>query len=74
MTHLPQIAAMADTHFLIEKQADKNQTVTSIRRLSSEESIAELGRMIGGVRITDTVLKSAREMKDLAVATKNSGI
>lgn len=74
ITHLPQIAAMADTHFLIEKQADKNQTVTSIRRLSSEESIAELGRMIGGVRITDTVLKSAREMKDLAVATKNSGI
>lgn len=74
ITHLPQIAAMADTHFLIEKQADKNQTVTNIHKLAEEESITELGRMIGGVKITDTVLKSAREMKDLAVATKNTGI
>uniref|UniRef100_N2A3T6 DNA repair protein RecN n=1 Tax=Eubacterium plexicaudatum ASF492 TaxID=1235802 RepID=N2A3T6_9FIRM len=72
ITHLPQIAAMADTHFLIEKQAKKNQTHTSIRKLDSEESVSELGRMLGGVKITDTVLKSAKEMKDLAVATKNS--
>ena len=72
ITHLPQIAAMADTHFLIEKQAKKNHTQTSIRRLCQEESVTELGRMLGGVKITDTVLKSAKEMKDLAVATKNS--
>lgn len=72
ITHLPQIAAMADTHFLIEKQAKKNHTQTSIRRLDAEESVTELGRMLGGVKITDTVLKSAKEMKDLAVATKNS--
>ncbi|KAI4446161.1 DNA repair protein RecN [Eubacterium plexicaudatum ASF492] len=57
ITHLPQIAAMADTHFLIEKQAKKNQTHTSIRKLDSEESVSELGRMLGGVKITDTVLK-----------------
>lgn len=72
ITHLPQIAAMADTHFLIEKQAVEHKTVTNIRRLEDEESITELGRMLGGVKITDTVLKSAREMKFLAVTTKNS--
>ena len=72
ITHLPQIAAMADSHFLIEKQAKNNQTQTKIRKLNEPESITELGRMLGGVKITDTVLKSAKEMKDLAVATKNS--
>lgn len=72
ITHLPQIAAMADTHFLIEKQAKKNHTHTSIRKLDAKESVTELGRMLGGVKITDTVLKSAKEMKDLAVAAKNS--
>lgn len=71
ITHLPQIAAMADTHFLIEKQAENNHTATNIRKLSKEESIHELARMIGGVKITDTVLKSATEMKDLAVAAKS---
>lgn len=74
ITHLPQIAAMADTHFLIEKQAHNNLTVTNIRKLADEETVKELGRMLGGVRITDTVLESAREMKDLAAAAKNSGI
>ena len=72
ITHLPQIAAMADTHFLIEKTADNHRTVTNIRKLKEAESIQELGRMLGGVKITDTVLQSAKEMKDLAVATKNT--
>lgn len=72
ITHLPQIAAMADAHFLIQKQAKKNHTETTIRKLNADESVDELGRMLGGVKITDTVLKSAKEMKDLAVATKNS--
>ncbi len=72
ITHLPQIAAMADAHFLIQKQAKKNHTETTIRKLNAEESVDELGRMLGGVKITDTVLKSAKEMKDLAIATKNS--
>lgn len=74
ITHLPQIAAMADAHFLIEKQAAKGHTSTNIRKLGGEESVAELGRMLGGVKVTDTVLKSAKEMKDLAIATKNSQI
>ncbi len=72
ITHLPQIAAMADAHFLIEKQAKQNHTVTNIRKLDAAESVAELGRMLGGAKITDTVLRSAEEMKDLAAATKNS--
>ncbi len=55
ITHLPQIAAMADTHFLIEKQAEKNHTSTNIRKLNETESVTELGRMLGGVKITDTV-------------------
>ncbi len=41
-------------------------------KIDSGESITELGRMLGGVKVTNTVLKSAKEMKDLAVATKNS--
>lgn len=73
ITHLPQIASMADSHFLIEKSAKQNKTVTNIRKLGEEESIQELGRMLGGAKITDTVLQSAREMKDLAAATKRVG-
>ena len=67
ITHLPQIAAMADVHFLIEKSVVGENTVSRIRPLEKEESVAELARMIGGVAITDTVLKSAREMKELAL-------
>ena len=72
ITHLPQIAAMADVHFLIEKSVNKNSTISTIRSLSYEESVAELGRMLGGVTITDTVLESAKEMKELARNTKKS--
>ena len=66
ITHLPQIAAMADAHFFIEKNVIDNSTVTDIHLLDQEESIAELGRMLGGVEVTETVLQSAREMKELA--------
>lgn len=70
ITHLPQIAAMADVHFLIEKSVVGENTVSRIRPLEKEESVAELARMIGGVAITDTVLKSALEMKELALHEK----
>ena len=70
ITHLPQIAAMADVHFLIEKSVVGENTVSRIRPLGKEESVVELARMIGGVAITDTVLKSAREMKELALHEK----
>lgn len=73
ITHLPQIAAMADAHFLIEKQVEAGSTHTVIRALDHEEETVELARMLGGVRITDAVLQNAREMKELADRTKNNG-
>ena len=63
ITHLPQIASMADAHYLIEKNVCGHTTVTGIRRLKKEETIQELARMLGGVEITDAVLENAREMK-----------
>ena len=66
ITHLPQIAAMADAHYLIEKTSDSNSTISNIYLLTEEESVKELARMLGGVRITDAVLQNAREMRTLA--------
>lgn len=71
ITHLPQIAAMADKHFVIEKTVDKEKSSTRIRELSREETEEELARLLGGVKITDAVLASAREMKEMADARKN---
>lgn len=70
ITHLPQIAAMADCHFEIAKSAAEGRTATTIRALGTEESVQELARLLGGAKITDAVLKNAREMKDLADSTK----
>ncbi len=72
ITHLPQIAAMADTHFLIEKRTEQDKTHSHIVKLDATESVEELARMLGGVSITDTVLENAREMKNLAQKTKKS--
>lgn len=66
ITHLPQIAAMADSHYLIEKNVENNKTITNIRKLSSEEEINEIARLIGGAQITEATIVSAREMKGLA--------
>ena len=66
ITHLPQIAAMANAHFLIEKKVTDNVTQTGIDKLEEEQSVNELARMLGGEKITDTVLQNAREMKQLA--------
>ena len=70
ITHLPQIASMADEHYLIEKTSEDMSTKTQIYCLSKEDSVSELARMLGGVEITDAVLQSAREMKELAAALK----
>jgi len=70
ITHLPQIAAMANHHYLIEKQVNDGKTITNISHLDSESEIMELARLIGGVEITDTVIQSAKEMKELAVKAK----
>lgn len=66
ITHLPQIASMEEKHFLIEKTAENGRTTTHIRALDEEESSRELARMMGGERITETTLQSAREMKEMA--------
>ncbi len=71
ITHLPQIAAMADSHYLIEKSAEGGKTVTHIERLGDEESILEIARLLGGVTITDAVMSNAREMKQMAEKSKN---
>lgn len=70
ITHLPQIAAMADAHFYIEKNVIDASTVTHLTLLDEEQSVAELGRMLGGVAVTDKVIESAREMKKLAMQAK----
>ncbi len=70
ITHLPQIAAMADAHFLIRKDTKEERTVTTIRRISKEEELRELARMLGGAEITEAALENAKEMKELAGNTK----
>ena len=70
ITHLAQIAAMADAHFAIEKKVENGKTRTSISLLNKEEEIAELARILGGAEITETVMQSAAEMKELAKSTK----
>ncbi|MCM1468691.1 MAG: DNA repair protein RecN [Alistipes sp.] len=72
ITHLPQIASMADEHFIIEKKVNNGSTVTSIRHLAEDESVMELARLLGGVSITENVLNNAKEMKDLALRSKNT--
>lgn len=66
ITHLPQIAAMADYHYLIEKNVINGNTETNIRALNEDASIDELARMLGGAEITSAVKENAREMKKLA--------
>ena len=71
ITHLPQIAAMADIHFLIEKESASGRTETKILRLSDEDIIDELARMLGGAKITGQTKKAAAEMKALAAGEEN---
>lgn len=72
ITHLPQIAAMADQHFEIRKDVVDQDTVTRIHALDEESSVRELARMLGGAKITDSVLANAEEMKELARVQKNT--
>src|SRR3990172_2753566 len=62
ITHLPQIASRADSHFQIAKKTSNNRTVTSIKELKGEERVEEIARMAGGKVITDTVRRHAEEM------------
>ena len=70
ISHLAQIAAMADTHYLIEKNNEDAHTATTIYALDEEQSVQELARIFGGAQITDAVMDSAREMRELAIHKK----
>ena len=66
ITHLSQIAAVADSHFLIEKSPENESVKTRIRLLNEEDSVKELARILGGDKITSSIMESAREMKEMA--------
>ena len=71
ITHLPQIAAYADTHFEIDKRVDGGRTRTTVRRLNARGRVEELARMLGGEAISDGLRRSAREM--LAERSQGAG-
>ena len=62
ITHLPQIAAYADSHFLIQKRVEKGRTLTTVGRLADAARVEEIGRMLGGEAVTEAIRVSAREM------------
>jgi len=65
VTHQPQIASLADQHFLVEKEAVKNRTKISVRELNESEQVEEIARMLTGKEITDTARRHAKEMLDI---------
>jgi DNA repair protein RecN (Recombination protein N) len=62
VTHLPQIAAFADQHFLVEKQERQGKTKTSVRLLEDQERTEEVARMLSGAKLTDTSLRHAEQL------------
>ncbi|MFD1360654.1 DNA repair protein RecN [Lentibacillus salinarum] len=66
ITHLPQVAAMADTHKLITKHEENDRTSTSVEELSTTDKVTELGRMITGTKLTETAKDHATELLELA--------
>ena len=72
ITHLPQIAAMADNHFVIEKNINEGRNVTEIRKLQGKEPLNELARLLGGAEVTEACMSNAREMKESAKRYRES--
>jgi len=72
ITHLPQIAAMADRHYLISKKSNKthNKTTTKVEVLNEDDIVGELARLIGGATITEMTIESAKEIKKMATELK----
>lgn len=66
ISHLPQVAAMADTHLFIAKNTKNGRTKTTVKPLTDEEKVKEIGRMISGVEITDLTKEHAKELLKLA--------
>jgi len=72
ISHLPQVAAMADTHLLISKETNAGRTRTKLKSLDLDEKVREIGRMISGVEITDLTKEHAKELLELAYTIKNT--
>ena len=70
ISHLPQIAALADSHYLINKASISNKSITTITKLTYEERVIEMSRILCGVDVTDTTLKHAREMLEMTKRVK----
>ena len=70
ITHLPQIAAMADAHYIIEKSVHDNKTYSNIQRVAGDDSLNEIARMLSGETLTDSVLENAKELKIMADKVK----
>lgn len=62
VTHLPQIAALADSHYVVQKEVAKGRTFTEVKKLNDKERVEEVARMLGGVKITEKTKRHAEEM------------
>jgi DNA repair protein RecN (Recombination protein N) len=62
ITHLPQIAALADAHYVVDKTEARGRTLTGVRRLSPQERVDEIARMIGGIKVGEAARKAAAEL------------
>jgi DNA repair protein RecN (Recombination protein N) len=62
VTHLPQIAALADSHHVVQKDIIKGHAATSVKELKAQERVDEVARMLGGIKITERTRKHAEEM------------
>jgi DNA repair protein RecN (Recombination protein N) len=69
VTHLPQIAALADHHLAVRKRVEGGRTVTFVDPLAAEARVEEVARMLGGERITETARQHAREMLKQSLRT-----
>jgi len=65
ITHLAQIAALGDEHFLVEKESDKDKTLTHIRKLDKNEKVIEVAKLLSGEKVTDASIKSAKELMNI---------
>lgn len=74
ITHLPQVACMADSHYLIRKSVQGERTFTSVEDVRDADRVRELARMLGGVEVTETTMNHAREMIELAREKKMNTI
>lgn len=70
ISHLPQVAAMADQHYLIKKQVEQNRTYTTVSNINMQHRVVEISRMMSGSEITDLTLQHASELLKLADARK----